>query len=87
MPDTTYDGAVLIAHAYFTKFIAVCGGTDAPQDCGEFWCIQLWGGFAPSDYGRFWLAKDGNKIMLEPPRKGLKSSTKSLLKRQGIAYD
>jgi hypothetical protein len=83
----TYDGAVLVARAYFIKFIGACGGPDTPQDFGEFWRIQLWGGFAPSDYGRFWLAKDGSKIMLEPPRKGLKSSTKSLLQRQGIAYD
>jgi len=31
----TYDGTVLIAHAYFIKFIGACGGPDTPQDRGE----------------------------------------------------
>ena len=83
----TCSGAESVAVVYFRRFVAGCGMPDAPQDRGEFWCVQLWGGYAGVDYGQLWLAKDGSKILLQPPAKGLKSPTKTMLQRQGIRYD
>ena len=54
---------------------------------GEFWSVQLWGGYAASDYGRFLISKDGRRVALVPPRSGLKRSTRSLLSNYGVEYE
>jgi len=74
-----------IAASYFRRVVGGCGMPDKPENRGDLWCIQLWGGFAAADYGRLWVAKDGSRILLEPPHKGFRSSTKALLERQGVA--
>ena len=83
----SYHEAELVVADYFPKLVGLCGMPDTPQDRGEFWCVHLWGGIVPVDYGRLWLAKDGSKLLLEPPRKGFTTSTKYHLQRLGISYD
>ena len=43
----------VLSSDYFERFVSGCGMPDTPVDRGEFWSVQLWGGYAGSDYGRF----------------------------------
>jgi hypothetical protein len=74
----------LLSSEYFRRLISGCGMPDAPVDQGEFWSVQLWGGYAGSDYGRFLISKDGRRVTLEPPRYGLKATTRSSLSHHGV---
>ena len=71
---------------YFKRFVSGCGMPDTPVIQGEFWRVQLWGGFAGSDYGRFLISKDGRRVTLEPPPSGLTSITRSALSHYGVQY-
>jgi hypothetical protein len=75
-----------LSSEYFKRFVCGCGMPDRPIDKGEFWKVQLWGGIAGIDYGQFSISKDGRRVTLEPPRSGLKSSTRHLLSRSGVQY-
>ena len=77
----------LLASEYFKRFVSGCGMPDTPVDQGEFWSVQLWGGYAGSDYGRFLISMDGRRVTLTPPRSGVKSSTRSLLSHYGVQYE
>jgi hypothetical protein len=79
--------AELVGASYFLRVVGSCGMPDKPEDRGDFWRIQLWGGIGGSDYGQLWVAKDGSRVLLQPPPKGFRSSTKALLERQGVAYE
>ena len=79
--------AELLAASYFRRVVGNCGMPDECRDQGTFWCVQLWGGIAGLDYGQLRVAKDGSRILLQPPRKGLRPLTKELLQRQGISYE
>jgi hypothetical protein len=74
-----------LASEYLKRFVTGCGMPDRPVDSGGFWSVQLWGGYAGTDYGRFLISKNGQQVTLEPPRSGLKSSTRSLLSHNGFA--
>ena len=73
-----------VSKEYFRTFVCGCGMPDTPLDHGEFWSVQLLGGYAGSDYGRFLISRDGRHVTLEPPRSGMKSSTRSLLSHYGV---
>src|SRR6266568_2653108 len=55
---------VVLSSEYFKRFVCGCGMPDTPVDRGEFWSVQLWGGYAGSDYGRFLISKDGRRVTL-----------------------
>jgi hypothetical protein len=76
-----------VAEEYFKTFVCGCGMPATPVEPGEFWSVQLWGGYAGSDYGRFLISKDGRLVTLEPPRSGLKSVTRHLLSNYGVHYE
>ncbi len=76
----------VLSSEYFKRFVSGCGMSDTPVDQGDFWSVQLWGGYAGSDYGRFLISKDGRRVALEPPRSGLKPPTRSLLSQHGVQY-
>src|SRR4051812_36374554 len=77
--------AELLAASYFSRIVGNCGMPGKPQDRGMFWCVQLRGGIVGRYYGQLRVAKDGSRILLQPPRNGLRS-TKELLQRRGITY-
>lgn len=77
----------LLSSEYMRRFVCTCGMPDTPLDDGRFWAVQLWGGFAGEDYGRLVLSKDGRRVSLEPPRSGLKRSTRSMLSHNGVRHE
>jgi hypothetical protein len=80
-------GAELLSWYYYQKVVAKCGAPGEPQDHGEFWDVDLRPGGDGDLYGRLLIAKDGRKILLEPPTGGFKDSTKQWLRSQRIKYD
>lgn len=79
--------AQLVAAEYFRRIVGSCGMPDEPLDSGEFWSIQLWGGYAGADSGRLLLAKNGSKLLFQPPAGGLGTSTKVMLQYLGVKYE
>jgi hypothetical protein len=77
----------VLSSEYFRRFVCGCGMPDRPVDKGEYWKVQLWGGIVGTDYGQFLISKDGRRVTLEPPRSGLRSSTRSLLSHSGVHYE
>jgi len=76
-----------LSSEYFRRFVCGCGMPDTPVGKGEFWEVQLWGGIVGTDYGHFLISKDGRRVILEPPRSGLRSSTRHLLSGSGVQYE
>src|SRR4051812_4558029 len=76
-----------LSSEYFERFVCGCGFPDTPVDQGEFWSVQLWGGYTASDHGRFLISKDGRRVTLEPPRSRLRGSTRHLLSHYGVQYE
>jgi hypothetical protein len=76
-----------LSSEYFKRFVCGCGMPDTPRDKGEFWKVQLWGGIVGTDYGQFLISKDGRRVILEPPRSGLKAGTRYLLSHSGVHYE
>jgi hypothetical protein len=89
VPDhsLTREEVAAVSSAYIERFVSGCGLADAPVDRGASWSVQLWGGYAGSDYGRLQISKDGRRVSLWPPRRGLSSTTKALLTRYGVSYE
>lgn len=76
-----------LAAEYFKSFVCGCGMPDKPVDRGGVWRVQLWGGYLATDYGRFLISRDGQQVILVPPRSGLRSSTRSMLSRNGVRQE
>jgi hypothetical protein len=76
--------AVILSSVYFRRFVSGCGMPDTPQDAGQYWRVQLWGGYGGSDYGTLRLAKDGSEVLLAPPRRGFKSVTREMLRHHNL---
>jgi hypothetical protein len=77
----------VLSSEYFKRFVCGRGMPDQPVDKGAFWKVQLWGGIAGTDYGQFLISKDGQRVILEPPRSGLKSSTRDWLSYYGLQHE
>ncbi|HEX7861015.1 MAG TPA: hypothetical protein VF773_11850 [Verrucomicrobiae bacterium] len=79
--------AVILSSQYFHRFVSGCGMPDKPQDNGEYWRVQLWGGYVPTDYGTLQLAKDGSQVLLAPPKRGFKTVTQYMLRGHSVSFE